>query len=141
MISFENKSSHTIDISKIEKIAENLSDKEIELLVVESDEMRDLNRKFRGIDATTDVISFPFEDVPNAPLGVIVINSQKAKEEAEKLGHSADEEIALLFIHGLLHLLGYDHECDEGQMRERERELIERFNLPKSLIVRSESDS
>jgi len=54
------------------------------------------------------------------------------------LGHSYNDEVTLLFIHGLLHLLGFDHEVDNGQMREEERKLIEYFSLPKSLILRSE---
>ncbi|MGJ9366302.1 rRNA maturation RNase YbeY, partial [Campylobacter jejuni] len=56
------------------------------------------------------------------------------------LGHSYEEEISLLFIHAMLHLLGFDHENDNGEMREKEKELIEHFNLPKSLIVRTLED-
>ncbi|MGB2553760.1 rRNA maturation RNase YbeY, partial [Campylobacter sp. MOP51] len=54
-----------------------------------------------------------------------------------ELGHERDSEIALLFTHGLLHLLGFDHEIDSGEMRSKECEVIEKFNLPKSLIVRT----
>ncbi len=61
-------------------------------------------------------------------------------EGAKRFKHSTDDEVALLFIHGILHLLGYDHEADSGEMRDMERELIEKFNLPDSLIVRVESN-
>ena len=73
------------------------------------------------------------------PLGSIVISIDTAKKEAEEFGHSIEDEIKLLFIHGLLHLLGYDHEIDNGEMRAKEAEIIEKFNLPKSLIVRNET--
>jgi probable rRNA maturation factor len=59
--------------------------------------------------------------------------SKKAKE----LGHSEQDELSLLFIHGMLHLLGFDHEVDEGEMREKEKALINTFDLPKSLIIRT----
>ena len=58
--------------------------------------------------------------------------------KADRFAHSPQEELKLLLIHGILHLLGYDHEIDNGEMREKEREIIEHFNLPKSLIIRSE---
>jgi len=62
---------------------------------------------------------------------------EKVKEKAAEYGHSQEDELALLFIHGMLHLAGYDHESDDGEMRARERELIEEFGLPESLIVRN----
>ncbi|MEO1938129.1 MAG: rRNA maturation RNase YbeY, partial [Sulfurimonas sp.] len=76
--------------------------------------------------------------MPMAPLGSIVISYDFVKEKAAEFGHSQDDEFTLLFIHGLLHILGYDHEIDSGEMRQKEEEIIKNFNLPKSLIVRTE---
>lgn len=124
----------------LQVLADELSPKDIELVLVDSEEMRRINLEQRGIDKSTDVLSFPFLDEfdLSLPLGSIVINTDLAKEKAIELGHSEQEELALLFLHGLLHLLGYDHEVDEGQMRAKEEELILKFKLPKSLIIRTE---
>ncbi len=138
MIELDNHTSHHFDIKLVETIAQSLTDKDIELLLVDNEEIRELNSLHRGIDKPTDVLSFPYADTPGAPLGSIVISVDKVYEAATHYGHSPQEELALLFIHGLLHLLGYDHERDEGQMRAKEQELIEKFGLPKSLIVRTE---
>ncbi|WP_299189277.1 rRNA maturation RNase YbeY [uncultured Campylobacter sp.] len=73
-----------------------------------------------------------------ALLGSIVINLDLVELKAAQLGHGADDETALLFTHGLLHVLGFDHESDSGQMRAKECEIIEKFCLPKSLIVRTD---
>ena len=73
-----------------------------------------------------------------ALLGSVVINLDLVELKAAQLGHGTDDETALLFTHGLLHVLGYDHESDGGQMRAKECEIIEKFRLPKSLIVRTE---
>ena len=73
-----------------------------------------------------------------ALLGSVVINLDLVELKAAQLGHGADDETALLFTHGLLHVLGFDHESDSGQMRAKECEIIEKFRLPKSLIVRTE---
>ena len=73
----------------------------------------------------------------HAPLGCIAINVDLAREKAAELGHDEADETALLFTHGLLHVLGFDHESDDGQMREAEERVIAKFNLPKSLIVRA----
>jgi len=75
-----------------------------------------------------------------ALLGSVVINLDLVELKAAQLGHGRDDETALLFTHGLLHVLGYDHESDDGQMRAKECEIIEKFRLPKSLIVRTEED-
>lgn len=72
------------------------------------------------------------------PLGSVVINLDLVELKAAQLGHGRDDETALLFTHGLLHVLGYDHESDSGQMRAKECEIIEKFRLPKSLIVRTD---
>ena len=138
MIELTNDTSLQINENFINNIAIALSDKEIELLVVEEDEMHSINKEQRGIDNSTDVLSFPYEDMPLAPLGSIVISKKHVQEKAIELNHKNEDEFALLFIHGLLHLLGFDHEIDNGQMREKEKELIEKFNLPKSLIVRTQ---
>jgi probable rRNA maturation factor len=76
--------------------------------------------------------------MPMSPLGSIVISNDFVKEKALEFGHKVSDELSLLFIHGLLHILGYDHEVDDGEMRQKEKELIEKFALPKSLIVRTQ---
>ena len=121
-------------------IHNHLTKRSIELVIVDNNMIKELNRKHRGIDKATDVLSFPFEPVPNAPLGAIVINKDKVIEAAKTYGHTPKEEFALLFIHGLLHLLGYDHEVDDGEMRKMEEELIHKYNLPDSLIVRTHKE-
>ena len=141
MIEFDDRYGIKFNILDLEKIKDDLSDKDIELIFTNSSDIQEINKNFRAIDKPTDVLSFPLDFMPGLPLGSVVINIDFAKNEAKKLGHSLDEEITLLFIHGLLHLLGFDHESDSGEMREKEEELIKKYNLPKSLIVRSESDS
>ena len=141
MIEFDDRYGIEFELGVLEKIKDDLSNKDIELIFTNSDEIQEINKNFRGIDKATDVLSFPLDFMPGLPLGSVVINIDFAKNVSEKLVHSLDEEITLLFIHGLLHLLGYDHEKDDGQMRKKEEELIKKYDLPKSLIVRSESDS
>jgi probable rRNA maturation factor len=138
MIELDNKTTLQIDTTLIDAIANLFTDKEIELIVTTNEEIREINKKYRKIDKDTDVLSFPYEPMPMSPLGSIVISSSYVKEKARELGHSENDEFALLFIHGLLHLLGYDHETDNGQMRKKEAELIKKFNLPQSLIIRTE---
>ncbi|MDX1807929.1 MAG: rRNA maturation RNase YbeY [Sulfurospirillaceae bacterium] len=138
MVSIDNDTKCEIDIDLLNKIAENFTDKEIELAIINDDEMKNLNKQTRGIDKSTDVLSFPLEQMPHVPLGSIVINEKKVYEACIESAHSQKEEVALLFIHGLLHLLGYDHDNDNGEMRAMEEETIKKFNLPKSLIVRVE---
>lgn len=111
---------------------------DIELVFVSSDEMRELNLSTRGLDKTTDVLSFPYEKISNFPLGSVVINLDMANSMASALNHSAKAEIALLFTHAVLHILGFDHEVDSGEMRVKESEVLKHFNLPKSLIIRTE---
>lgn len=121
----------------LDEIADFLTNGEIELVFVESDEMQKINHKSRGIDEPTDVLSFPIQYAPHFPLGSIVINLDKVIQKANEFNHSQDDEIALLFTHGLLHILGYDHENDDGEMRRKEIEIIQKWNLPQSLIVRT----
>ncbi|MDR0408164.1 MAG: rRNA maturation RNase YbeY [Campylobacteraceae bacterium] len=137
MLIIENETKYEIDTLLLENIASKLSEKDIECIFVDSEDMRQLNLKERQKDKTTDVLSFPLEDLPHTPIGSVVINLELANSMAKELNHSLKDECALLFIHGVLHLLGYDHECDNGQMRTKEEELIKYFCLPKSLICRN----
>lgn len=194
----------------LDAIAAELGGGSVELIFVRGEEMRQLNAQTRGIDKTTDVLSFPLDPAafagfggdlseessthennddkilntvnsasgkPNAAnsasenfntinsknsegesssdknfknenfdgenfalalLGSVVINLDLVELKAAQLGHGRDDETALLFTHGLLHVLGFDHESDDGQMRAKECEIIEKFRLPKSLIVRTD---
>jgi probable rRNA maturation factor len=138
MIELDNRTSLKIDTATIDAIAIFLTTKDIELIITDNEEIREINREHRGIDKDTDVLSFPYEDMPMSPLGSIVISSSHVENKAKELKHTVNDEFALLFTHGLLHLLGYDHEVDNGEMREKEKEIIEKFNLPKSLIIRTQ---
>ena len=121
----------------LEQIADFLAAGDVELVFVSDDEMREINREQRGIDKATDVLSFPYEQVSGGLMGSVVISTDTASRVASELGHSIECEIALLFLHGVLHILGYDHEIDNGQMRQKEKEVIEHFSLPDSLIIRN----
>ena len=139
MITLDNQTTYNIELNLLEEIISQFSDNEVELIVCNSDYIQDINYQYRGKNSATDVLSFPLEGgFANMPLGSIIINIDKVVEVSKSLNHSIDDEFSLLFIHGMLHLLGYDHEVDNGEMREAEIEIIERFNLPKSLIVRVE---
>ncbi|EAI3905643.1 MULTISPECIES: rRNA maturation RNase YbeY [Campylobacter] len=129
-----------MDISFLEKIAQKMSDQNIELVLVDERVMREINFSQRGIDKTTDVLSFPLIQNCENLLGSIVINLDEVSKKAMEYKHSNEEEMALLFIHAMLHLQGYDHEVDQGQMRQKEQEWIEYFKLPKSLIVRVQEE-
>ncbi len=143
LIDLENKTTFQFDISVLEEIASSLISKEVELVIVDNSTMKTLNREHRGKNTPTDVLSFPMEapftqqSIFGMPLGSIVISKDFILEGADKFEHSTQDELSLLFIHGLLHLIGFDHETDNGEMRVREKEIIEAFNLPSSLIVRT----
>ncbi|MDR1910986.1 MAG: rRNA maturation RNase YbeY [Helicobacteraceae bacterium] len=136
MIDFANETDFDLDPSPLEAIAQALSDKRIELILIGDDSMRELNRKTRGIYKTTDVLSFPIAAFAHSPLGSIAISIDTAVKQAKAFGHCAESEIAVLFLHGLLHLLGLDHEKDNGEMALKEAELRARFNLPIALTER-----
>ena len=146
MIDLDNKTTLAVDLEALEKIAQTLSSKEVELIITDDQTIQALNAEYRGKDSTTDVLSFPIEapfteqSIFGMPLGSVIIAESFVKEKATAFGHSIQDELSLLFIHGMLHLLGFDHESDDGEMRVREKELIEQFNLPKSLIVRTEEN-
>ncbi len=134
---FENNTNHEIDLGFLEKISKDVASKEIEFILTTNNEIQEVNLTTRGIDKPTDVLSFPYEDMPNTPLGSIMISADLVEEKAKEYGHSFDDELALLFIHGILHLVGYDHEIDNGEHRDKEEELIKKYKLPNSLIVRN----
>ncbi|MDO5715401.1 MAG: rRNA maturation RNase YbeY [Tissierellia bacterium] len=114
---------------------ENLNDDvEVSLSFVNDLEMKELNYSYRGVDRTTDVLSFPLEDefcLANRILGDIVINTRKVMEQATEFGHSKDRELSYLTVHSTLHLLGYDHIKDEDRvvMRAKEKEIMKELQL------------
>lgn len=95
--------------------------------------MKQLNEMFRGKNTTTDVLSFPHEpdefDPDKDNLGDIVISVEQAQRQAEENGLTLEGEIKQLILHGLLHLLGYDHETDDGEMNARELELRSQLDI------------
>ncbi|MDH7601467.1 MAG: rRNA maturation RNase YbeY [Armatimonadota bacterium] len=113
--------------------AENCPEEaEVSILLVDDDTIHELNRQYRGVDAPTDVLAFSqlegedFGSEGELVLGDVVISVDTAARQAEEQGHSLEEELDLLLAHGLLHLLGYDHETpeDERRMFDRQRELV-----------------
>jgi len=122
----------------------------VSIAVVSDARMRALNRRYRGKDRVTDVLSFPFDvssepfagptphaPSPRPPLGEIVIAAGRARRQAAEAGHSLATELRVLALHGLLHLLGYDHEDDDGRMARVERALRRRSGLREGLIERA----
>ncbi|HEY0725747.1 MAG TPA: rRNA maturation RNase YbeY, partial [Pyrinomonadaceae bacterium] len=89
--------------------------------------IRELNRQFRGIDKATDVLSFPAEEESN--LGDVAVSVETAAAQARENGLTFDREIAQLILHGLLHLSGYDHETDNGQMNRLELKLRKKLKI------------
>ena len=107
-------------------------------LITNDAELRRLNREFRGKNAVTDVLSFPAEP-PNGHLGDIAIAAGRAREQARAFGHTLEQEIQILMLHGVLHLLGMDHEKDGGRMARAEKRWRARLGLPTGLIERVRS--
>ena len=99
-------------------------DAELSVALIGNAEMRELNGVYRKKDYTTDVLSFPLEGIPAAAgkvLGDVVISVEKAREQARERGHTANQEIVTLLIHGIVHLLGYDHERSPKEARAMRR--------------------
>jgi probable rRNA maturation factor len=110
---------------------------EFSVLLTGDDRLRTLNRQYRGIDKPTDVLSFPASPEAATGGGDLAISLEVASEQAANYGHTLQMEVKILILHGLLHLAGYDHECDQGQMRRRETRLRKQFALPAGLVERS----
>lgn len=130
-------------VLEIEEVVDNV---EVSVSFVDNEEIRKLNKYYRGIDKPTDVLSFPLAEFENTyaeieeiendteevqPIGDIVISLEKALEQAIEYGHSFEREVAYLTVHSMLHLLGYDHETEEERktMREKEEEVMARLNI------------
>jgi probable rRNA maturation factor len=111
----------------------------LSIALVSDAQMRAFNKKYRRKDYATDVLSFPCSISLQRPqiLGDIVIATGVARRQAREAGHSAAAELKVLALHGLLHLLGYDHERDHGEMRRVERRLRRKGALREGLIERS----
>ncbi|WP_149093288.1 rRNA maturation RNase YbeY [Paenibacillus terrae] len=129
---------------------EGVTDGEVALTFVNDEQIHELNRNYRGIDRPTDVLSFamkealdeeleiiyeldnegPLDDVPDV-LGDIIISVQTAQAQSEEYGHSIEREIGFLFVHGFLHLLGYDHqdEASEAEMMGKQEAVLAQVGL------------
>ena len=111
----------------------------VEVLLTGNEEMKLLNQRFRRKDKATDVLSFPAaqDNLRKQFAGSIAISAEIAAHNAQALGHTTAEEVKILVLHGILHLRGYDHERDKGQMARRERQLRAQLRLPVGLIERA----
>lgn len=126
---------HVLKIEKVDLKAE------LGLLITGDETMTDLNRTYRDIDGTTDVLSFAFQEDKEFPahpegvtqLGEVIVSMPQAERQAAEKIHSLDEELAVLVIHGVLHLLGYDHQTDEDEdrMMAREQEALAQLQAEK----------
>lgn len=113
----------------------------VNVLLTSSHELRSLNSRFRHKDKATDVLSFPALPELNAKFaGDLAISVDIASRNARELGHSTASEVKILALHGVLHLAGYDHERDGGEMARTELRLRQVFRLPGSLIERNGTD-
>ena len=107
------------------------------VIIVDNEKIHEINKEYRNIDRETDVISFALEDdktITDSPirvLGDIYISIDKAKSQAEEYGHTLKRELCYLTVHGVLHLLGYDHmnEKDKKEMRELEERVLNDYNI------------
>lgn len=104
------------------------------ICITSNREMQALNRRFRKKNKATDVLSFP--SAAKGVAGDIAISLEIAAANAAELGHSLATEVKILILHGMLHLAGYDHEIDDGEMMQRETTLRQKLKLPVGLIER-----
>ena len=104
-------------------------------LITGDTELRSLNRRFREKDVTTDVLSFPSGE--RDPIGELAISLGRARAQARERGHAIETEVCVLMLHGVLHLLGMDHEIDDGSMARAEVRWRRRLGLPAGLIERT----
>lgn len=126
-IEVSNLTEEIVDMNLINKVVNKTSDvlsvknALVSLVFIDNKRIHEINKEFRGVDRPTDVISFAFMDEDINPangftnLGEIYISLEKAHEQASEYGHSFDRELSFLLVHGLLHLLGYDHMTEEEE--------------------------
>ena len=110
---------------------------EVSVLLTGDAAVRELNRKYRHEDKTTDVLSFPAAETAEGVAGDLVISLETALLQATERGHTLEMEIKVLLLHGLLHLAGYDHEADNGTMHRKEARLRRELGLKSGLIERA----
>jgi len=114
----------------------------VNVLVTSSAELRSLNQRFRGANKATDVLSFPAPPVMRLRgkrlAGEVAISADIARQNARRLGHSVADEVRILALHGILHLAGFDHERDNGEMARKESRLRLQLKLEGSLIERAQ---
>jgi probable rRNA maturation factor len=112
----------------------------VSVLLTGDEEIRRLNREFRHKDRATDVLSFPAAQVNGhgGIAGDLAISVETAAREAERRGHPLETELKVLLLHGVLHLAGWDHETDSGEMSEKEEELRVELGLEQGLILRAQ---
>lgn len=109
---------------------------EIGICLMDDADIRRLNQRYRGVDEATDVLSFPAGG--GDYLGDVAISLDTAERQAREQGHALEVEVRILLLHGLLHLMGYNHDVDRGEMQRREWELRRRLGLPPGLIERQQ---
>ena len=129
---FFNEENYNLVLELIAKVASNkfqLSNKEINLVLVSNADIQAMNKDFRNKDIPTDVLTFPNGE--SNQLGDIIISLEKCQEQADKYEHSFNRELGFLFAHGILHTLGYDHQTpeDEEEMTELQEQILHKAKL------------
>ena len=138
-----NTINEEIDFTNVDNICKfackklNIKNPLFNIIIIDNKRIQEINRDYRNKDAITDVISFAFEESDNIKydnmrlLGEIYISYERCKSQAEEYGHSIERELCYLSIHGLLHLLGYDHmiESDKKVMRALEEEILNEYDI------------
>ena len=138
-----NTTDEKIDTSEVDKVLKfackhlNIENPLLNVVIVDNEKIREINKTYRNKDSVTDVISFAFEEVKDVEysdvrfLGEIYISYERCKEQASDFGHSVRREFCYLAVHGLLHLLGYDHmnESDKKVMRALEEEILNEYDI------------
>jgi probable rRNA maturation factor len=137
MLDFDNQTTFEIDAVIFEDIKEVVApNKMLELIIVDDGTIQELNREHRKLDKPTDVLSFPIKESKTNFIGSVIISADTAKRVAQELGHSMEDELKILFIHGLLHVMGFDHETDNGQMKAEEELVGTKAGIAKNLLSR-----
>jgi probable rRNA maturation factor len=132
---FNRQRRHAVDAARLREVAEGALDAvgragaEVAVTVWNDRRLHELNRTYRGKDRPTDVLSFPYDD-DGGPIGDVVISIDRAAAQAAERGHGLQRELELLTLHGTLHVCGYDHETDSGEMDRLERRLRRRLVAP-----------